>query len=49
MNDTPKDALVLEYTRLCLKYIEYEITLLCKATIKTRLNEIRSILGMELI
>jgi len=44
-----KYKLVLEYTRLCLNFTDQNITLEHKSTIKTRLNEIRIDLGMELI
>jgi len=44
-----KENLVLEYTRLCLNFTDQDITLEHKSTIKTRLNEIRTDLGMGLI
>jgi len=44
-----KEILVLEYTRLCLDFTDRNITVEQKSTIKTRLNEIRKSLEMELI
>ncbi len=44
-----KTLLVLEYTRLCLVLVGKGVEPNRKNDIKTRLNEIRRQLGMELI